>query len=181
MPRIPVHDVASAPEQSRDELTALEARFGKVLGIHGHMAHAPVVLRSYVALQQVIADHGTYDAATREAVALVVADVDRCSYCAAAHTAGATRAGLSEADTVAIRAGRYDADPRLAALLALVRESVSHLGTVQDETWQSALDAGWSDAELTEASVHIALNLFTNHVNHLVETELDLPAAPPRD
>jgi hypothetical protein len=49
---------------------------------------------------------------------------------------------------------------------------------VQDGTWQAALDAGWTDAELTEASVHITLNLFTNHFNHLVETDLDLPAAP---
>ena len=46
------------------------------------------------------------------------------------------------------------------------------------EQWQAALDAGWSDTELTEVSVHIALNLFTNHFNHLVETDLDLPAAP---
>ncbi|WP_211435061.1 hypothetical protein [Blastococcus sp. DSM 46786] len=40
------------------------------------------------------------------------------------------------------------------------------------------LAAGWSDAEATEASVHIALNLFTNHFNHLVQTDLDVPPAP---
>jgi len=40
------------------------------------MAHAPVVLQSYVALQQVIADYGTFDAGTREAIALVVGNVD---------------------------------------------------------------------------------------------------------
>jgi hypothetical protein len=53
-----------------------------------------------------------------------------------------------------------------------------NLGNVEDTTWQTALDTGWSDAELTEASVHIALNLFTNHLNHLVQTDLDLPPAP---
>lgn len=45
-------------------------------------------------------------------------------------------------------------------------------------TWQAALDAGWSDTELTEVSVHIALNLSTNHVNHLAQTDLGLPPAP---
>ncbi len=40
------------------------------------MAHAPVVLQSYVALRQVIADYGTFDARTREAIALVVVNVD---------------------------------------------------------------------------------------------------------
>lgn len=142
------------------------------------MAHAPVVLQGYAALQQAIADLGTFDAATREAIALVVGNVDRCDYCQSAHTLSAKRAGFSEEQTVAIRQGRIDFDPKLAALLALVRESAANFGNVSDEVWQAALRAGWSDTELTEASVHIVLNLFTNHFNHLVQTDLDLPPAP---
>jgi AhpD family alkylhydroperoxidase len=178
MARIPVHSVESAPEPSRDSLEALESKLGKVLNIHGEMAHSPVVLNAYAALQQVIAEHGTFDAATREAIALVVGNVDRCSYCQSAHTVGAKAAGLTAEQTVAIRNGSYQDDPKLAALLALVRESAATVGAVEDSTWRAALDAGWSDTELTEASVHIALNLFTNHFNHLVETDLDVPAAP---
>ena len=67
MARIPVHTPHSAPEQSRDELKALEAKFGKVINIHGGMAHSPVVLQSYIAIQQVITDYGSFDARTREA------------------------------------------------------------------------------------------------------------------
>ena len=178
MPRIPVHTVADAPEHSRAELKALEARFGKVLNIHGEMAHAPVVLHGYVALQQVIGDYGTFDAATREAIALAVGSVDRCDYCQSAHTLSARRAGFSEDQTVAIRQGSIDFDPKLAALLGLVRESAGNRGNVTDEVWQAALDAGWSDIELTEASVHVVLNLYTNHFNHLVQTDLDVPRAP---
>jgi AhpD family alkylhydroperoxidase len=178
MTRIPVHTVASAPADSRDPLKALEAKFGKVLNIHGAMAHTPVVLQGYAALQGAIADYGTFDARTREAIALVVANVDRCSYCQSAHTAGGKAAGLTTEQTVAIRDGSYAEDSKLAALLTLVRESTGNVGYVDDATWQAALDAGWSDAELTEASVHIALNLFTNHFNHLVQTDLDLPPAP---
>ena len=178
MARIPVHTLDTAPEPSRDALKGLEAKFGKVLNIHGGMAHAPVVINAYVALQGAISDHGTFDAATREAIALVVANVDECTYCQSAHTAGAKQAGFSQDQTIAIRAGRVDFDDRLAALLSLVRQSASNLGRVEDQTWQAALDAGWTDSELTEASVHIALNLFTNHFNHLVETDLDVPEAP---
>ncbi len=58
MPRIPVHTVESAPEGSRAPLQSLQSKFGKVLNIHGGMAHSPVVLQSYVALQQVIGEHG---------------------------------------------------------------------------------------------------------------------------
>ncbi|GEM_PF-3719735 len=41
MPRIPVYTVDTAPEDSRDPLKALEAKFDKVLNIHGEMAHSP--------------------------------------------------------------------------------------------------------------------------------------------
>ncbi len=177
MTRIPVHTVESAPEGSRDTLKALHAKFGKVLNIHGAMAHSPAVLQTYAAMQAVLADTGTLDARTREVVALAVANVDECGYCQAAHTLGGKAAGLSEAETVAIRRGQVD-DPKTGALVTLVREQAANVGNVQDSTWQAALDAGWSDTELTETSAVVALNLFTNYFNHLVQTDLDLPAAP---
>ena len=178
MPRIPVHSVDSAPGESRDALKKLEAQFGKVLNIHGEMAHSPAVLHAYVALQQVLADQGTFDGATRETIALAVANVNECDYCQAAHTAGGKAAGLSADQMVAIRAGNVDFDAKLSALLDLTRDYTKNVGSVDDSKWQAALDAGWTDAQLAELSVHVTLNLFTNFFNHLVQTELDLPAAP---
>ncbi len=177
MTRIPVHTVDSAPEGSRGTLKKLESQFGKVLNIHGAMAHSPAVLETYAAIQQVLRDKAALDGRTREAIALAVANVDECTYCQAAHTAGGKAAGLSEQDTVAIRRGQVE-DPKLQALLLLVREQAGDVGNVQDATWQAARDAGWSDTELTESTVVVALNLFTNYFNHTVQTELDLPAAP---
>ncbi|SDI76406.1 alkylhydroperoxidase AhpD family core domain-containing protein [Arthrobacter subterraneus] len=178
MSRVTVQTIDSAPEESRVELKALEQKFGKVLNIHGAMASSPVVLQSYVALQQVIGDYGTFDARTREAIALAVANVDECTYCQSAHTMGAKAAGLTEAQTVAVRNGQVDFDDKLAALLQVAREATANKGNVADGTWQSALDAGWTNEELTELSTHVALNLFTNYFNHMVETDLDIPAAP---
>jgi AhpD family alkylhydroperoxidase len=177
MTRIPVHTVDSAPEGSRDTLKALAGQFGKVLNIHGAMAHSPAVLETYAAIQEALKDTATFDAKTREAIALTVGNVDDCSYCQAAHTAGGKAAGLSTQETIDIRRGSV-AEPKLAALLTLVREQAQHLGHVQDSSWQGALDAGWTDTELTETAAVVALNLFTNYFNHLVQTELDLPPAP---
>lgn len=178
MPRIPVHTVDSAPENSRAELKALESTFGKVLNIHGEMAHSPVVLQSYVALRSIISDYGSYDARTKEAIALAVGNVDDCSYCQAAHTGGGKAAGLSDDEMVAIRRHAVDFDAKLEALLSLVREYTRDVGNVSDATWQAALDAGWTDEQLTELSVHVTLNLLTNYFNHYVQTDLDIPAAP---
>ena len=178
MARIPVHTLESTPENSRDALASLKNQLGKVLNIHGAMAHSPVVLQSFMALQHTIADHGTFDPRTREAIALVVGHANHCQYCEAGHTLAAKAAGLTEAQTVAVRAGHIDFDPKLAALLDVAREATTTQGHVQDATWQTALDAGWTDTELTELSIHVSLNLFTNYFNHMVDTDLDLPPAP---
>jgi AhpD family alkylhydroperoxidase len=178
MTRITVHTTDNAPETVRPELAVLAQQFGKVLNIHGAMAYSPVVIHAYVAFQQVIVDYGTFDSRTREAIALVVGNVNECTYCQSAHTISAKTAGLSEDQTIAIRKGTVDFETKLAVLLELARQSTANKGTVKDDAWQAALDAGWTDAELTELSAHIAVNLFTNYFNHLVETDLDVPAAP---
>ena len=47
------------------------------------------------------------------------------------------------------------------------------------QTWQTARDSGWSEAQLSEAFDPVAANLFTNYFNHYSGAELDMPPAPP--
>ena len=178
MPRIPVHSVETAPEGSRDALKGLEQKYGKVLNIHGEMAHSPAVLHTYVAVQDVLREHGTLDAATREAIALAVGNEDGCEYCQAAHTRAGSAAGLSDDQMLGIRRGTAH-DPKLDALLRLAREYAANVGATPDDAWQAALDTGWTDEQLVELSAHVTLNLLTNYFNHHVHTELDGSAAPP--
>jgi AhpD family alkylhydroperoxidase len=178
MPRIPVHTLDSAPLASREALRRLQQRHGRLLNIHAEMAHAPVVLETYVAMTAAIARHGSFDPRTRQAVALAVAAVDDCTYCQAVHTVAAKAAGLSEAQTVAIRRGDFDDDAKLATLLRVARQIAGAVGNVSDATWEEAVTAGWSDTQLTELFAHVAANLYTNYFNHLARTELDLGPAP---
>ena len=76
MPRIPTHTLDDAPEQTRPTLETLSKRMGKLLNIHGGMAHSPVVLATYAAMQETIARLGTFDGKTREAIALAVGAVE---------------------------------------------------------------------------------------------------------
>ncbi len=156
MPRVPVHTINDAPEQSREALRGLERRMGRLLNIHAEMAHAPVVLAAYGGIQKAITAQGSFDARTREAIALAVGAVDKCAYCQSAHTAGGQAAGWSLEQTVAIRDGTADLGPKLGSLLAVAREIAGNTGYVADATWQAALEAGWSDAELAELFDHVA-------------------------
>jgi AhpD family alkylhydroperoxidase len=177
MPRIPVYDLDTAPAASRDNLAALRDKYGKVLNIHGEMAHAPAVLAGYTGLQGAIAEHGSFDARTREAIALAVAAVNGCDYCQAAHTVAGTYAGLSRAETVAARVGQ-PFNTKLDALLAVARQAAKRVGYVDDVTWLAALDAGWTVDDLTELFAYVLANVFNNFFSHYVGLDLDFPAAP---
>ncbi|QNE14481.1 carboxymuconolactone decarboxylase family protein [Pseudarthrobacter sp. NBSH8] len=178
MPRIPAHTVATAPEASQGNARKLEQKMGKLLNIHAGMAHSPAVIASYMGMSAAIAEHGSYDARTREAIALAVGNQNGCDYCQAAHTLAARRAGLDDEQIIAIRAGEVNFDDKLEAISSVAREAAARTGNVSDATWQAALNAGWSAEELSEAFAHIAANLFTNYFNHYAGTELDLPAVP---
>lgn len=179
MARIPVHTLDTAPEGSRDGLKAIHDRFGRAMNIQAEMAHNPVVLKTYLAFKDILHNDGTFDARIEQAIALAVSVVNGCEYCQAAHTLGGKAAGLSEQQTIAIRKGDYAFDPKLGALLAVAREDAQERGRVRDDTWQAALEAGWTDADLLEAHVHVVANVLTNYFNQLVHTDLDLPPAPP--
>lgn len=68
MPRVPVHSVDTAPEGAKDNLRALTQRVGKTLNIFGEMAHAPLVLDTYVQLEGRLASESSLDQQTRSAI-----------------------------------------------------------------------------------------------------------------
>ena len=63
MPRIPAHTLDSAPAETRPTLEVLQRKVGKLLNIHAGMAHSPVVVQMYAAMQGVLTEHGSFDAA----------------------------------------------------------------------------------------------------------------------
>jgi AhpD family alkylhydroperoxidase len=176
--RVPVHTVDDAPEEAKPTLEALTQRVGKTLNIFGAMAHSPVVLDFYATTDRMLAERSSLGAKVREAIHLTVANVNECSYCQAAYTGTAKMAGFSTDETVQIRQGVVDGDEKLTALLAVVREIAAEKGYVQDTTFKTATEAGWSEAELLEAYADTVRTIFTNYFNHFVGTEHDLPAAP---
>ncbi len=179
MPRIPVHTVDDAPEAVRGTLEKYARRNnGRPRNIYAGMAHAPIVLEAYDAMNLAIARHSTFDTRIKEAIALAVGAQDGCRYCQSAHTLSAVAAGFTEEQAVAIRKGEIDFDPKLAALLDLAREITANVGDVSDAAWKQAQTAGWSDTELAELFAHVAANLYTNYYNHYAGTELDIQPAP---
>jgi catechol 2,3-dioxygenase-like lactoylglutathione lyase family enzyme/alkylhydroperoxidase family enzyme len=175
MSRIPTHTLDSAPIASRPLLAALAERSptpGSPINLHGQMAHAPSVLVGYISMRKALDDYGTFDRKTRTALLLTAAAADQCAYTVAINTLIATQAGWSAAETRALRDGSVE-DPKLASLLDVARQSAVNRGRVDEATWQTAVNVGWTDEQLAEAFAYIGLTQYVDTFINYASTEID--------
>ncbi len=173
MSRISALDPATATGKAGDLLQAVKAKIGAVPNLYRVAAQAPAAFEGLLDLSDALG-HGVLPARTREALALTVGEANACDYCLSAHTYLGKAAGLSPADVAAARRGEA-ADPRLGATLAFARRLVAERGRVTPADVAAARAAGLDDAALVEVVAHVALNVFTNYLNHVAETDIDFP------
>ncbi|NKC33870.1 carboxymuconolactone decarboxylase family protein [Roseomonas sp. BU-1] len=117
----------------------------------------------------------TVPAATRERIALAVANVNGCTYCNSAHSyIGKNMLKLDEAEIAANRAGRSN-DPKAEAAVRFAQKVAVTRGAVANDDLRAVRMAGYSDAQLVEIVLHVVLNVLTNYVNEVFATDVDFP------
>jgi uncharacterized peroxidase-related enzyme len=173
MCRIAAVDPSVADEVTKPLLDAVKAKFGMVPMMARTMAQSRAVLAGWAALDGALAE-GALSARTSELIALAVAQANACSYCLAAHTAIGTTVGLTHQENLEARRGRA-ADVKEDAAVRLALAILEARGGVSDDALALARAAGLSDAELCEVSAHVALNVLTNSINRLADTDIDFP------
>jgi uncharacterized peroxidase-related enzyme len=171
--------VDEAPESSRPLLQAVAKQIGSVPNLFRLVATSPQALEGYLGLSGALGK-GVLPAATRERIALAVAEVNGCDYCLSAHTyIGKTLARLDDAEIEANRRGG-STDPKADAAVRFAAKVASARGHIADADFAAVRAAGYSDAAIIEIVQHVALNSWTNYVNNVFDTEIDFPAVPAR-
>jgi uncharacterized peroxidase-related enzyme len=178
MSRIPTPATfEAAPAAAQPLLAAVKKQIGVAPNLFRVIANSPAALEGYLGLNAALAK-GALSPATRERIALAVAEINGCNYCLSAHTyLGKNVAKLDDAEISANRNGT-SADPAADAAVRLAVKIVNARGHVADADIAAARRAGVSDAELIEIVLHVALNTLTNYVNEVAGTEIDFPAVP---
>lgn len=173
MSRIPALDPADAQGKAHDLLAAVGAALGATPNLFRVAAQAPAALEGLLGLSTALGG-GALSLRQREAVALAVAEANGCDYCLSAHVALARRAGLAEAEVAQARQG-HAPDVKTDALLGFARLVVEQRGMVPDGALDDLRALGISDGVLVEIVAHVALNTFTNYLNHVAGTDIDFP------
>jgi uncharacterized peroxidase-related enzyme len=173
MNRIQQIDPASATGKTKQLLDAVNAKLGIVPNLTRVLANAPAALEGYLNFSGALAGGGL-SAKVREQIALAVAQGNHCDYCLSAHTFIGGKVGLAANDIASARqaVGAADKDD---AILKLALSIVVQRGEVSDAALKNARAAGLTDAEIVETTANVALNIFTNYINHVAQTVVDFP------
>ncbi|MGH3937501.1 MAG: carboxymuconolactone decarboxylase family protein [Pseudonocardiaceae bacterium] len=168
-----------AHEEFRDAIQKLSAKFREMVSVYD-MAHAPLVLGAYGRFQRAITNHGSFDARTRVAIALVVANTlvvaNNCADCLFPHTVGCHAAGWTPTQINTLHTGtRIVHEEKITALLAVARQVAGDPGDVDEDTWRHALQTGWTIDELAELLTHVFANILTNYLDHYPHESAALP------
>ena len=166
--------IESSPQGSQASLGAVAKSLGSVPNLFRLVGNSPAALKGYLALSGAVAS-SAIDPQTQERLALAVAEINGCDYCLSAHTyLGRKVAKLDDAEITANRNGSSN-DIHAAAAVRFAAQVVRSRGHVADADLQAVKSAGFTDAEIVEIVLAVALNTFTNYVNEVARTGIDFP------
>lgn len=172
MTRLNLLTVETAPEGSKEILNGFQQKMGKVINIFKVMANAPVALKTYIGIDAALQDK-VLNNAVAERIALALAAVNGCEYCAAAHSYLA-KGALSEEEIANARKGK-SSDAKAQAAMDFAVDVLKTAGKVSDDELAKVKAAGFSEQEILEIIAVITLNFFTNMINNVAQTTVDFP------
>ena len=177
MSRIPTPALESATGATAEIYAQIKKAAGKVPNTYAAIgAYRPNALKAMLQADGALAGGGTLSKQDQETIKLLVSEIAGCHYCAAAHSLLGKMAGLTPEVLKQIRAGQPTGDAKRDALVRFVTNLVQTSGELSDQEFSAIKAAGYSDAELVDISLAIAVITFTNIFNRINDTDLDFPA-----
>ena len=155
--------------------SAIQKELGMVPNLFRAIGESPRALGTFLAIGSGL-KHGLLSGPEQNAIALLVAELNGCDYCLAAHSTLGRMVGAPSDEISANRKG-LSSNAKRAALLKLTAELVTEKGRISAGAYREFLDAGYTPAHIPEVVLSIVQNIYTNYFNNFNGTELDFPAA----
>jgi len=166
-------------EQVSDNAKPAFDRFIKVMGkmpnLYATIGYSANALNSYLAYVNEQA-RGTFHAKEREAIYLMVSQLNGCEYCLASHTQSAIKNGWAEDETLALRAGTHS-EKKWQVIYKVILSVIENKGQVDDELLAEFYALGYQEAAIIDLMVLINVMSFTNYTFRLTQIPIDFPLA----
>ena len=173
MQRIDSIEPGKAQGRAGELLAATEKMFGVIPNVATMMANSPAVLDSFLAVTAAMGE-AAIGGKLHHQIKLATSEANACSYCTSILTHLGQESGIPAAEMLDGRRGS-SADPRTDAALKFARAVLETRGKVTDEELAALRRAGFNDAEIVEIVASVVVGCFTNFLNNVADTTLDIP------
>jgi uncharacterized peroxidase-related enzyme len=170
---VPIRDEVSPANQAIFD--KLKSTLGMVPNLYATFAHSESALADYLALQN---RKSSLSSKQREAINLVVSQVNECRYCLAAHTAIGKMIGFTDSQLIELRRGYATFDPKLDALAQFVKTVAENRGKVTDDERSSLFAAEFTQENVVDIAIAIGDKMITNYLHSITDIPVDFPPAP---
>lgn len=113
----------------------------------------------------------------KEAVNLIVSQVNGCVYCQSAHLVLGKMNGFSEEQLLDIRKGR-STDSKLNALVQLAESITANKGNASTELIDVFFANGYTNENLVDLILQVSDKTAMNYLHNLTQIPVDFPLAP---
>ena len=153
----------------------LNAALGFVPNLYATIAYSDTALETYLNLQN---SKTSLSKKEKEAINLIVSQINDCRYCQSAHTVLGKMNGFTDEQMLEIRGGSASFNPKLDALVKLTKEVTLHKGKINADVLDSFFAAGYTNATLVDVVVAVADKVIMNYLHNITQIPIDFPLAP---
>ena len=164
-------EVSPASQVAFDNLTKA---LGMVPNLYAAIAYSENGLPKYLAYQ---GGRTSLSNKEKEAVNLIVSQVNGCKYCLSAHTVLGKMNGFTEEEVIRLRKGS-SSDPKLDALVALAKDVTENKGHVSQNNLDKFFAAGYTKGSLVDVILQVSDKVAMNYLHNLTNIAIDFPLAP---
>lgn len=129
-------------------------------------------LNRYISFQN---DKSSLTNKEKEAINLIVSEVNDCNYCRAAHTAISKMNGFTDKQAIEIRSGQVTFDKKLNALVKLTKDITEARGKVNQKYLECFFDEGYSKGHLVDVIIQVGEKTITNYLHNITQVTIDFP------
>lgn len=113
----------------------------------------------------------------KEAVNLIVSQVNGCIYCQSAHLVLGKMNGFTDEQLLDIRKGK-STDGKLNALVQLAADITKNRGNASSELVDQFFDKGFTNENLVDLVLQVSDKTAMNYLHNLTQIPVDFPLAP---
>jgi uncharacterized peroxidase-related enzyme len=152
----------------------LQKALGFVPNLYATIANSKNGLERYLAYQNAKTSLSNKE---KEAVNLIVSQVNGCIYCQSAHLVLGKMNGFSEEQLSEIRHGK-SSDRKLNALVVLAANITKNRGNANESSLDAFFAQGYTIENLVDLILQISDKTAMNYLHNLTKVPVDFPLAP---